>query len=173
MTALAFDFFSSSPPSQGHAKRVPAFASKVPESLTNHLETLSSNDNWGSSQDPAGKGASEVPSSQAMIRELGELISPNQPAKVLYPLLQTDLRRHCPNISSRRVRSIYNGEVFRLWDDEALALRLALANRKNQKARRDFARAAIEMAKQLAAHGVPLSADQHRIVETLSVEVTI
>lgn len=173
MTALAFDFFASQSPSQVHAKRVPVLVSKRPETLTNLLETVSSNDNFESSQDPAGEGVSEVPSSQAMIRELGDLISPNQPAKVLFPLIHHDLRRHCPSLSLRRVRSIYNGEVARLWSDEALAIRMALSHRRNAKARREFARAASEMAIKLAAAGVPFSADQHRVVETMSAEVRV
>lgn len=169
MTALAFDFLSSHSPSQVHATSVPGCASKVPEALTNRLETLSSNDNFAdASQAAAGEGMSVVPSPQDMMRELGELISSGQPAKVLYPLLATDLRRYCPDMSSRRVRALYNGEVLRLWQDEALAIRLALSARRNQKARRDFARAAAEMQKSLAAHGVPLSIEQVRVVSSLS-----
>lgn len=169
MNALAFDFFSSPSPSQVHANSVPAFGSKVPETLTNRLETLSSNDNFeDASQAAAGKGSSGVPSPQEMMRELGELISAGQPAKVLYPLLATDLRPYCPDISLRRVRSLYNGEVARLWEDEALAVRMALASRRNQKARREFARAAIEMQKILACNGVPLSIEQQRVVSELS-----
>ncbi|UDF29335.1 UNVERIFIED_ORG: hypothetical protein LHK14_17755 [Roseateles sp. XES5] len=171
MTALAFDFLTSQSPSQVHAKSMPAFRAKVPETLANRLEKRSSNDNFSaSSQDDAGKGVSGVPSLQAMMRELGELISSGQPAKVLYPLLATDLRRHCPNMSLRRVRSLYNGEVCRVWEDEALALRLALAARQNQKARREFARAATEMSAKLAAAGVPLTSAQHSIVASMAEE---
>lgn len=174
MTALAFEFLSSPSPSQVHAKNMPASVSKLPETLTNRLETLSSNDNFeDASKATVGKGVSGVPSPQDMMRELGELISAGQPAKVLYPLLATDLRRHCPDISLRRVRSLYNGEVSRLWEDEALAVRLALADRRNQKARREFARAAVEMQKALACSGVPLSLEQQRVVATLSGEVVL
>lgn len=174
MTALAFDFFSSPSPSQVHAKSMPGSVSKLPETLTNRLETLSSNDNFvDAPKATAGKGVSVVPSPQDMMRELGELISAGQPAKVLYPLLATDLRRHCPDISLRRVRSLYNGEVSRLWEDEALAVRLALADRRNQKARREFARAAMEMQKALACSGVPLSPEQQHVVASLSAEVVL
>ncbi len=146
----------------------------MPETLTNRLETLSTNDNFeDASRAPAGEGKSCVSSPQDMMRELGELISAGQPAKVLYPLLATDLRRHCPDISLRRVRSLYNGEVSRLWEDEALAVRLALSDRRNQKARREFARAAVEMQKALACSGVPLSLEQQRVVATLSTEVVL
>ncbi|WP_168299159.1 hypothetical protein [Rhizobium leguminosarum] len=110
-------------------------------------------------------------SPQAMLRELGDLIAGRQPAKVLYPLIATDLRRFSPDISLRRVRSIFNGEVSRLWDDEAMAIRMALSHRRNAKARREFARAAAEMARKLAEHGVPLSDDQHQVVQSLSAEV--
>jgi len=171
MTALAFDFFASTSPSQVHAKRVPVLASKRPETLAEKLESLSSNDNTESSRDAEGTGMSSVSSPQAMLRELGELIAPRSPAKVHYPLIATDLRRHLPDVSLRRVRAIYNGEVSRLWNDEAMAIRLALAGRRNQKARREFARAAAEMAKTLAAHGLPLTSDQQRVVSALSTEV--
>ncbi|MCV9960778.1 hypothetical protein OIU34_02600 [Pararhizobium sp. BT-229] len=137
------------------------------------METLSSNDNFAvSSQETAGEDLSAVPSPQGMMRELGELISAGQPAKVLYPLLATDLRRFCPDISERRVRALYNGEVGRLWNDEAMAIRLALSHRRNQKARREFARAAVEMSKALAASGVPLSPEQHCVVRSLTGEVS-
>lgn len=168
MTGLAFDFLTSHSSSQLHAKIVPVSGAKVPETLANRLEMRSSNENFStSSLDDAGKGMPAVPSPQALMRELGELISAGQPAKVLYPLLATDLRRHCPDISLRRVRSLYNGEVCRLWEDEALALRLALSARRNQKARREFARAAAEMQKSLAAHGVPLTSEQLRVMTSL------
>ncbi|MEF3129115.1 hypothetical protein [Rhizobium leguminosarum] len=175
MTALAFDFVSSTSPSQVHAKRVPVLVSKVPETLTNPLESLSSNDNFAcSSQEQlCGEGLSAGTSPQAMLRELGDLIAGRQPAKVLYPLIATDLRRFSPDISLRRVRSIFNGEVSRLWDDEAMAIRMALSHRHNAKARREFARAAAEMAKKLAEHGVPLSDDQHQVVQSLSAEVRV
>ncbi|EJB02928.1 hypothetical protein Rleg9DRAFT_1743 [Rhizobium leguminosarum bv. trifolii WSM597] len=172
MTALAFDFVSSSSPSQVHAKRVPSLVSKVPETLTGRLESLSSNDNSrAASQGDAGEAEYGVSPPQAMLRELGKLIADSQPAKVLYPLIATDLRKFSPDISLRRVRSIFNGEVSRLWDDEAMAIRLALSDRRNAKARRDFARAAAEMVKKLSEHGVPLSENQHRIVQSLSAEV--
>ncbi|KQS95354.1 hypothetical protein [Rhizobium sp. Leaf386] len=171
MTALAFDFLASHSPSLIHAKRVPAPASKRRETLAATVEFVSSNDNFTvPSQEPAGEDLSVVPSPQAMMRELGELISAGQPAKVLYPLLHADLVRHAPDMSARRVRALYNGEVSRLWNDEALAIRLALSHRRNQKARREFACAAVAMSKALAASGVPLSAEQCRVVGTLAGE---
>lgn len=106
------------------------------------------------------------------VARAGELIAPQLPAKALFPLLATDLRHHVPDISLRRVRSIFNGEVSRIWDDEAMAIRMALSRRRNSKARREFARAAAEMVKKLAEHGVPLSDDQHQVVQFLSAEVT-
>ncbi|MEH7904047.1 hypothetical protein V7794_22890 [Rhizobium laguerreae] len=152
---------------------MPAIVSKVSETLTNRLETLSSNDNFSvSSQEQRGEGLSCVSSPQTLLRELGELIAPQLPAKALFPLLATDLRHHVPDISLRRVRSIFNGEVSRIWDDEAMAIRMALSRRRNSKARREFARAAAEMVKKLAEHGVPLSDDQHQVVQFLSAEVT-
>ncbi len=174
MTALAFDFFASSAPSQVHAKRVPVIVSKVPETLAGRLETLSSNDNsaCSSQEQLCGEGVSAGTSPQAMLRELGELIAGRQPAKVLYPLIATDLRKFSPDISLRRVRAIFNGEVSRLWSDESMAIKLALAHRRSAKARRDFARAAAEMVKKLAEHGLPLSADQHQVVQSLSAEVS-
>lgn len=167
MTALAFDFFASASPLQVHAKRVPVLVSKRPETTAKSLEILSNNDNRESSPDAAERGISAVPSSQAMARELGELIAPQLPAKSLYALIATDLRQYAADISLRRVRAIYNGEVSRLWDDEAMAIRMALSSRRNAKARREFARAATEMAKALADHGLPLSPDQARVVHSL------
>lgn len=173
MTALAFDFFASSAPSQVHARRVPVLVSKRPEVFDKPLETVSSNYNSASSpEENDGEALSCVSSPQAMLRELGDLIAGRQPAKVLYPLIATDLRRFAPDISLRRVRAIFNGEATRLWDDEGMAVRMALSHRRNAKARREFARAASEMAKMLADQGVPLSADQRRIVGALSGEVT-
>ncbi|MBX5253366.1 hypothetical protein HJC03_23640 [Rhizobium sp. NLR4b] len=172
MTSLAFDFVASSSPSQVYAKRVPLPVSKRQETVANRLESLSSNDNLpDASQGDAGKTEFGVSSPQAMLRELGELIAGRQPAKVLYPLIATDLRHYSPDISLRRVRAIFNGEASRLWDDEAMAIRMALSQRRNAKARRDFARAAAEMAKQLAENGIPLSADQHRVVQAMAAEV--
>lgn len=168
MTSLAFDFLASPSPSPVDAKRMAVPASKRPETVAIRLETLSSNDN---SRHPYGNacGEDEVSrsSSQAMMRELGELIAPRQLAKVVYPLLANDLRRYAPDISDRRVRALYNGEVSRLWQDEALAIRMALSNRKNAAARRAFARAATDLAKALAVQGIPLSADQHRVIAGL------
>ncbi|MBX5268594.1 hypothetical protein HJB99_07865 [Rhizobium sp. NLR17b] len=152
---------------------MPPPVSKRQETVANRLESLSSNDNLpdASQGNAAGKTEYGVSSPQAMVRELGELIAGRQPAKVLYPLIATDLRHYSPGISLRRVRAIFNGEASRLWDDEAMAIRMALSHRRNAKARRDFARAAAEMAKQLAENGIPLSADQHRVVQAMAAEV--
>ncbi|WP_434712944.1 hypothetical protein NMA58_08165 [Rhizobium sp. YTUHZ045] len=153
---------------------MPAPVAKRQETVANRLETLSSNDNLpnASQGNAAGKTEYGVSSPQAMLRELGELIAGRQPAKVLYPLIATDLRRFSSDdITLRRVRAIFNGEATRLWDDEAMAIRMALSHRRNAKARRDFARAAAEMEKKLAENGMPLSADQHRVVQALAAEV--
>lgn len=169
MTTLAFDFLASDPPSQVHAKRMAVSVSKMRETVADRLETVSTDDN---SRPPHGNTCGEegyrVSSPQGLMRELADLIAPRQPAKVLYPLLATDLRRYCPDMSERRVRALFNGEVSRLWSDEALAIRMALSHRKNQKARRDFARVATEMTKLLAVHGAPLSAEQVSIIGTVS-----
>lgn len=185
MTSLAFDFLASPSPTLVDAKRMAGSIANRPESLTNRLETPSRQcgfgDNGGprldaraddSSRRPTGAacGEDEVSRSspQAMMRELGELIAPRQPAKVLYPLLHADLLHYAPGLSLRRVRALYNGEVPRLWHDEALAIRMALSRRRNAAARRAFARAAAEMTAALAAQGVPFSADQFRVVSGLS-----
>lgn len=169
MTSLAFDFLASPSPSRVDAKMMPASATKRPETVTARLETVSTNDNSRRpTGEPCGEDQVSRSSPQAMMRELGDLIAPRQPAKVLYPLLAHDLRRYAPGISDRRVRALYNGEVSRLWQDEALAIRMALSNRKNAAARRAFARAAADMVKALASEGVPLSADQHRVVASLA-----
>ncbi len=168
MTALAFDFVASSAPSQVHAKRVPVLVSNRLETFTKSVETFSNDNLKVSSQETAGRPLSGVACLQDMVRELADLIAPRQAAKVLYPLIATDLRKYAPNISLRRVRAIYNGEVARLWDEEAMALRMALADRRNAKARREFASAAAQMTKMLAANGVPLSADQHGILNSLT-----
>lgn len=171
MTAFLSNFSASFSPYRLHVETMPRACSDLPETLTVQLENLSNSEICVSSQDHAGEGLSAVPSPQEMLRELGELISPNQPAKILYPLIQHDLRRHVPDISLRRVRSIYNGEAARLWDDEALAIRVALSNRRNARARGEFARAATALVNKLAAHGVPLTAAQFKIVSQLSNEV--
>jgi hypothetical protein len=171
MTAFGSNFSASFSPYRLHVETLPRACSDLPETLAVPLENLSNSGVCVSSQDHAGEGVSGVASPQEMLRELGELISPNQPAKILYPLIQHDLRRHVPDISLRRVRSIYNGEVSRLWDDESMAIRIALSSRKNSKARGEFARAAAALVKKLAAHGVPLTAAQFKIVSQLSNEV--
>lgn len=164
-----FDFQSSPSPSSFGMEMFDLSLSKRPETVDCSLELLSSNLNSRQPHGNAcGEGRSRVSSPQAMMRELGELIAPRQPAKVLYPLLAADLRHYCPDISDRRVRSLYNGEVSRLWDDEALAIRMALSHRKNAAARRAFARAAADLAKVLASEGVPLTTDQHRVVVSMA-----
>jgi hypothetical protein len=143
--------------------------SEMLETMDNSLETLSSAHN---SRHPYGNACGEersrVASPQDMMRELAQFIAPGQPAKVLYPLLAAELRRYCPDISDRRVRSLFNGEVSRIWDDEALAIRMALSHRRNAAARRAFARAAADMEKLLASEGVPLTHDQRRVVACLA-----
>ena len=169
MTSLAFDFLASQPPSLVDTKSMAVLVSNRPETLANRLEVLSSNSNSRApTGEPCGEDSVLRSSPQAMMRELGELIAQRQPAKVLYPLLAHDLRQYAPGISDRRVRSLYNGEVTRLWQDEALAIRMALSHRRNIAARRAFARAAADLAKALANEGVPLSHDQERVVACIS-----
>lgn len=103
-----------------------------------------------------------VASPKEQIRKLADILLPGQPAKVHYPRLHQSLLKHCPHISARRIRSIYNGEVTRLWDDEHAALTLALNAAENAKRRAEFARTAASLAAGLEAAGHPLSPAQAR-----------
>lgn len=105
---------------------------------------------------------------QAAVKELGDLIAPGQQQKQQIPLVHNVLVKRVPRLTARRVRSMFHGEVDRLWDDEKAALRRELADRKNSKARKAFAAAAAALVRGLSAAGHPLTADQtsalHEIV---------
>jgi hypothetical protein len=94
------------------------------------------------------------------IRELAELLASGQSVKVQIPSVHRALAKHVRNLSERRVKSMFFGEVERLWDDEKDAIRRELAAVKNAKARKAFAEAAAALMRGLSAAGHPLSADQ-------------
>ena len=98
--------------------------------------------------------------SKDMIRELAEHLMPGKTARFQIPELYKVLRKRVDRLTERRVRSIYNGEVERLWGDETDAIRRELAAVKNAKARKVFADAAAHLMRGLSAAGHPLSADQ-------------
>lgn len=150
----------------------PFVESTIAPAISNRLETFSSlaPANHGTFGNPADQGAhrSCVASPKEQIRALAELLLPGQPAKVHYPRLHHALVKHCPKMTLRRVRSIYNGECSRLWDDEVSAIRQTLSAAENSKRRADFARAAAKITAELSAAGQPLS---HAQVCALSVIV--
>jgi hypothetical protein len=97
---------------------------------------------------------------QSMVKELAELIAPGQQQKQQIPLVHNALVKRVPRLTARRVRSMFHGEVDRLWDDEKAALRRELVDRKNAKSRKAFAAAAAALVRGLSAAGHPLTADQ-------------
>jgi hypothetical protein len=107
---------------------------------------------------------------QASVKELADLVAPGQQQKQQIPLVHNALLKRVPRLSMRRVRSMFHGEIDRLWDDERDALRREIADRKNSKARKAFAAAAAALVRGLSAAGHPLTADQtvalHDMVRT-------
>lgn len=110
---------------------------------------------------------SDSSSIQDQVRELGELLAPGQSVKVQIPRVHRALVKHLDRLSERRVRSMFHGEVDRLWDDERDALRRVLVMVKNAKARSTFHAAAAALMRGLSAAGHPLSADQTRALNQM------
>lgn len=109
---------------------------------------------------PGFEPEDENASIQRSVKELADLIAPGQQQKQQIPLVHNALVQRVPRLTARRVRSMFHGEVDRLWDDERLALRRELADRKNSKARKAFHAAAAALVRGLSAAGHPLTADQ-------------
>lgn len=101
------------------------------------------------------------------IRELGELLAPGQSVKVQIPRVYNALAKHLDRLSERRVKSMFFGEIDRLWDDERAALKFETVKAKNAKARNVFHAAAVAMVRGLSAAGHPLSADQTRALNQM------
>lgn len=97
---------------------------------------------------------------QAAVKDLAEALAPGQPQKLQIPRVHHALVKHVPRLTARRVRSMFHGEVSRLWDDERAALRREHAAAINSKQRKAFASAAALLMRGLSAAGHPLSADQ-------------
>lgn len=104
---------------------------------------------------------------QSDVKELGDLLAPGQPVKVQIPCVHRALVKHLGRLSERRVRSMFHGEIDRLWDDERDVLRRELAVAKNTKARQAFHAAAVALVRGLSAAGHPLSYDQTRALNLI------
>lgn len=104
---------------------------------------------------------------QADVKELGELLAPGQSVKVQIPYVHRALIKHHDRLSERRVRSMFHGEIDRLWDKERDALRKALVMAKNAKERQSFHAAVVAIQRGLSAAGHPLSYDQTRALNQL------
>lgn len=158
MNTLAFDFASS--PSSSRSGRGAIIAASLSERSEVAAVASDIPSNKSAFSISCGEAWSRVASPQDLARKLADFVAPGQPAKVCIPRLHHVLQKHVPALTLRRVRAIYNGEVARAWADERDALRDELTAAENAAARRAFARAAVDLHRQLALNGVPLTQAQ-------------
>lgn len=101
------------------------------------------------------------------VRELGELLCGNAPAKQVIPAVRRAIARHISRedrpLTERRVRSMIAGEVS-LRGHEAVALWASLRDERRRVARETMARAALQIARELAVRGAPLNPVQSEVL---------
>lgn len=101
---------------------------------------------------------------QKIAREICDLMGCYPLHKDRVPAFRLELKRYGVQISERRARGIYNGEVFRLWDDERSAMEMALARLRSAKDRLTYVDAARKISSDLAAAGYPLTHMQEQVI---------
>ncbi|MBC6714738.1 hypothetical protein H9Q09_00880 [Aurantimonas sp. DM33-3] len=103
---------------------------------------------------------SSVAVARNRVRDLGLLLAPEQPVKVRLDRLHRELVKRLPDLTERRVRAYYDGEVRRVEHDEMVAITEALELQEARCEHRDFLAATNRMVALLAAEGAGLSSAQ-------------
>lgn len=111
---------------------------------------------------------SSVATAQELTRNVGDLLAPAASAKVKMGLIYRELSKRLPEISPRRVRSLFFGEAARVDYEEMRALKELRAEQEARRARHKLAATANLLAAHLAAEGAPLDSNQMRALGRIS-----
>lgn len=105
---------------------------------------------------------SSVATAHELARGVGDLLAPAASGKVKLDLIYRELAKRLPEISRRRVRALFFGEVARVDYEEVRALEELRAEQEARRAKLKLAATANMLAAHLAAEGTPLDSDQIR-----------
>lgn len=105
---------------------------------------------------------SSVATAHELARGVGDLLAPAASGKVKLDLIYRELAKRLPEISRRRVRALFFGEVARVDYEEVRALEELRAEQEARRAKLKLAATANMLADHLAAEGTPLDSDQIR-----------
>lgn len=105
---------------------------------------------------------SSVATAHELARGVGDLLAPAASGKVKLDLIYRELAKRLPEISRRRVRALFFGEVARVDYEEVRALEELRAEQEARRAKLKLAATANMLAAHLASEGTPLDSDQIR-----------
>lgn len=111
---------------------------------------------------------SSVATAHELARGVGDLLAPAASGKVKLDLIYRELAKRLPEISRRRVRALFFGEVARVDYEEVRALEELRAEQEARRAKLKLAATANMLAAHLAAEGTPLDSDQIRALGRIS-----
>lgn len=111
--------------------------------------------------------SSSVATAEELTRGLGELLAPRMPTKSQIEKVYRELSKLLPEVSRRRVRAFFFGEVARVDYEEMRALEDLRAIEEARREQREFDVATNKLAVALASEGAALSRAQLAALERI------
>lgn len=116
----------------------------------------------------AASAAEKRSAAQELMRVLGEILAPENPAKVRYPRILSKLNDFLPDLTLRRVRALHNGEANRVDQEELTAIRGLIAIEEARREHRQFVAYTTKLAALHAVGATSLSREEMAVLSRVA-----
>ena len=132
-----------------------------------YLDTRSRSVDSCSTQEMEGRMSTSVATAEELTRGLGEMLAPQMPTKSQIEIVYRELSKLLPEVSRRRVRAFFFGEVARVDYEEMRALEELRALEEARREQREFDAATNRLAIALASEGASFTRAQLAALERI------